>query len=264
MLTDEQLAYRRGRVTASDARMLMNAADDAELLKLFNVKIGAEPPEPENYAMRVGSHMEPFIINEYEHISGILVTRRQEIVDHPQIKGFCCTLDGWHPKLNRVIEVKFASPFMSKDELFRYYYPQTAFQMACTDAADAVLVIGQGTTEPVEIECVRDGDYERELITRCLSFLQCIQSLTPPCALPIVIPPEKWRTVDLNVDTPNWGPELQAALVEYDETAEAAKAHDAWGKLARDVVPEDVGKVIAGNFTLSRNKKGVVTIRRAA
>lgn len=242
----------------------MNARNGAAVNALFFKMIGEQPPEPENYAMRAGSAMEPVIIDEFERRSGEKLTRRQEIVDHPTIKDFCCTLDGWVASRRLVVEAKFASPFMGREELFQLYYPQVAFQMTCTDAVEGVLVVGQGTSEPWEVECIRDADYERELIQRCEAFLLCVKTLAPPCALPIVVPPEKWRTINVAADEPNWGPELLAALVEYDETAKAAEAHEAWGKLARELIPDDVGKVIAGDFTLSRNKKGVISIRRAA
>jgi hypothetical protein len=82
--------------------------------------------------------------------------------------------------------------------------------------------------------------------------------------MPAPVPPEKWRTVDLAFEQPNWGPEVMAALVEYDETDAAAKAHEAWGKLVRERIPDDVGKVHTGSFTISRNKRGTLAITRKA
>lgn len=265
MLSDETRARRRGKVTATIARDIMNAQSDAELNLIFDRATDALPPEPENYAMRAGAAMEPVIINEFELRTGERLTRRQEFVDHPTIKDFGCTLDGWHASQNRVVECKFASPFMSRDELFRLYYPQVAFQMACVDAVDGVLVIGQGTTEPFEIECVRDLSYEIELLQRCAEFLACMQTMTPPCARPPApVPPERWRTIDISKDNVNWAGDLIDALTDYGETADAALAHAAANQVARSLVPDDVGKVIAGIWTLTRNRKGIISIRRAA
>lgn len=266
MLSAEAMARRQGKITATVARNIINAGDnDDALLLIFDRFIGAVDDVPENYAMRAGSAMEPVIINEYELQTGELLTRRQEIVDHLIIPDFCCTLDGWHASLRRVIECKFASPFMSREDLFAFYYPQVAFQMACTDAADGVLVIGQGTTEPFEIECVRDAAYEAELINRCVDFLACARTMTPPVPRPMPMPPpERWRTIDIALEQPNWGPELMVNLGAYDETKAAVAINEAAGKAARELVPADVGKVIAGEFVLSRNKRGVISIRRAA
>ena len=36
------------------------------------------------------------------------------------------------------------------------------------------------------------------------------------------------------------------------------------GKAARDLVPDDVGKVFAGGFQITRNRKGILAITRRA
>jgi len=241
----------------------MNATTDAEQLLWYQVKVCEIDPDPENYAMRAGTAMEPVILNERMLETGELITRRQEVVDHPAFpEHFCCTLDGWEESKRAVVEAKFVSPFMSRDEIFRYYYPQVAFQMACTDAQAGFLLVGQGTNPPIEIECVRDVSYEDELLARCTAALFCIKTLTPPCALPVVVPPERWRTIDLDVEQTNWGQELREILAVYESTKAYAEQHDAAGKEARALIPEDVGKVLTPGFTISRNKRGSLAITR--
>jgi hypothetical protein len=68
-------------------------------------------------------------------------------------------------------------------------------------------------------------------------------------------PPERWRTIDIALEQPNWGPELMVNLGAYDETKAAVAINEAAGKAARELVPADVGKVIAGEFVLSRNNR---------
>jgi hypothetical protein len=261
MLSAAALEYRRTRVTASDARTIVTAADDAELLQHFAIKVGLELPEPETYAMRAGFAMESVILNEIELRHGH-IGRRGEIVDHPTIANFCATLDGWRESDRCVIESKFVAPYFGRDDIFAMYYPQVAFQMACTDAAGGILAVGRGTSDPIEIECIRDADYERELLARCAAFLACMQTLTPPCVLPVIIPPERWRTVDLATEAPNWAGEIVANLAIYRETKAIVKQHETAGTTARALVPEDVGRVIAGDFTLRRDRRGVVSITK--
>jgi hypothetical protein len=261
-LSAEHAAHRRDRITASDAREIMNASIDADLLRWYQVKVCEIEPDPENYAMRAGTAMEPVIINEYELVNATRLERRQEVVDHPRHDGFCCTLDGWEPTPRRVVEVKFCSAFMSRDEIFRWYYPQVAFQMSCCDAADGVLVVGQGTNPPIEIECVRDPSYEAELLERCSAALLSIKTLSPPCSLPVVVPPERWRTIDLAAEQVNWGQELREILAVYETTKPYAEQHEAAGKEARALIPDDVGKVITPGFMINRNKRGTLSILR--
>lgn len=264
LLSAAHAAHRRDRITASDARAIMNASTDAELLHWYQVKVCEIDPDPENYAMRAGTAMEPVILNERMLETGETITRRQEVVDHPRINAFCCTLDGWEPSKHAVVEAKFVSPFMSRDDIFRFYYPQVAFQMSCTDAQGGFLLVGQGTNPPIEIECVRDADYEGELLARCSAALMCIKTLTPPCALPVVVPPERWRTIDLTTEQTNWGQELLEILSVYESTKPYADQHEAAGKEARALIPDDVGKVIAPGYMLNRNKRGVLSILRRA
>jgi hypothetical protein len=90
-----------------------------------------------------------------------------------------------------------------------------------------------------------------------------MKTFTPPCILPPIIPPEKWITVDLAADQPNWGPQLLENLAEYHRTGAAALAHDEAGKAARALVPDDVGKVLAGKYNIVRDSRGRLAIRTA-
>lgn len=255
---------RAAMIGASDVNIFMTERSPEDLLRWYEVKIGLRDPDPQTFAMRLGAAVGDLILDEYERQTKQAVTRRQEVVPSPLNKRFRATLDGFRHDDRAVVESKFCSPFIPREQLFLSYYAQLAFQMHCCDVEHGYLVIGQGTNDPIEIECVRSAKYESELLARCNAMLLCIDTLTPPVTLPAPVPPEKWRTVDLSVDRPNWSDELMAALVEYDETAEAAKAHEEWGKCARSVVPDDVGKVLAGRFTISRNKKGALAITRRA
>ena len=256
---------RAAMIGASDVNIFMTERSPEDLLRWYEVKIGLRDPDPQTFAMRLGAAVGDLILDEYERQTKQAVTRRQEVVPSPLNKRFRATLDGFRQDDRAVVESKFCSPYIQREQLFLNYYPQVAFQMHCCDVEHGYLVIGQGTNEPIEIECVRSAKYESELLSRCNAMLLCIDTLTPPVTLPAPVPPEKWRTIDLTGDDrPNWASELFAALVEYDETAAAADAHDAFGKLARSMVPGDVGKVISLNHVISRNKKGVLAITRRA
>jgi hypothetical protein len=255
---------RAGFIGASDVNVFMGNASEETLLRWWEVKVGIRDPEPQTWAMRLGAAVGDLILDEFERQNSVAITRRQEVVPSPGNKRFRATLDGWMGDRNAVAEAKFSSPFLSREQIYAMYYPQVAFQMHCTDASVGFLIVCQGTNDPIEFECPRDPDYEREVLARCGSMLELIDTLTPPVVMPAPVPPEKWRTVDLAFEQPNWGPEVMAALVEYDETDAAAKAHEAWGKLVRERIPDDVGKVHTGSFTISRNKRGTLAITRKA
>ena len=264
MLTEAEEDYRIGKFTGSLANAVMNAKSEAELVKVWRIKVGLDPPDPENWPMRLGSHVEKLLLDERVLQTGHPIIRRGEIVDHPTIMDICVKLDGYRMFDRAVMEAKFCGAFRDRYEIFRYYYPQVALQMSCTGAERGYLVVGQGTANPIEIECVRDEGYEAELLERAAAFLLCIRTFTPPCPLPPVIPPDRWRTLDVIAEPTNWSAQLLQHLENYGITADAAADHDAAGAAARALIPDDVGKVFAGLWILTRDKRGVVSIRRKA
>jgi hypothetical protein len=249
-LSPAEQDYRRNKVTGSLVNELMAATTEAALIKLWRVKVGLDPPQPEK-------------LSQTAHAS---ITRRGEIVDHPTVRDVCCKLDGYRAADNRVIEVKFLASWRVRDEFIPYFYPQVCLQMMCAGTSSGSLVVAQGTSEPVEHDIEFDAGYAAEMMRRVEVFLHCMRTLTPPYPEPPIYPPEKWRTIDVIESPTNWSVQLLEYLDEYSATADAAKQHDDAGKFARALIPDDVGKCFAGRFLISRNKNGVLTIttRRAA
>ena len=105
-LTAEQQARRQFKVTASMLPIIMNGDAEA-LLKLYLEEIGDLDREPPNYAMQLGSHVEGFLLDYLATTTDSKITRRGEVVDHPTVPEFCCTLDGYRAFDDAVIENKF-------------------------------------------------------------------------------------------------------------------------------------------------------------
>jgi hypothetical protein len=254
--------YQIGRFTGTSANVVMRGGE-AEWNKHYRIRAGLDQPDPQNWAMRAGSHMESLILDWLEDQSSP-ITRRGEVVFHPDVVDVCAKLDGYRAADDAIIECKFLSPMRNREEFLAAYYPQTMLQRLCTRASKAVLVVAQGTNEPIDFEHEYDADYAAELMKRAGVFLDCLRTLTPPFPMPPVVPRAKWRTLDIIAEPTNWSGELLLYLQEYDSTAAAAQIHDEVGKAARDLVPDDVGKVFAGGFQITRNRKGTLAITRRA
>jgi hypothetical protein len=263
MFTAEQ---RAGYLGASDMPFVMNEKTPEQLLQWWECKVGLREQEPRTWPMILGSIVGDAIVDYYEIQSGDAITRRQEVVPSPVNPRFRSTLDGFSIKRNAAIEAKFSSPFLDRDAIFATYYPQVALQMHCTDAGGGFLVVAQGTNDPIEIECVRDARYEAMLLDRAAAMLESMDAMQPPVAIDraVMVPPEKWRTVDLTAERTNWSDEMMTLLLTLESTRAAAETHAETGKLARELVPDDVGKVITESHTISRNKNNALTIRRKA
>jgi hypothetical protein len=274
MLSDAEEDYRRDKFTGSLAPKVMTLTDPAELNHLARVKAGLEPPDPENYQMRAGTHMEPFIKREFELQCGRLITRCGEIVDHPTIPNICVKLDGVRvdpapsqtiastacPLPFTVIEIKFLSPWARRDEFFPFYYWQVLLQMLCTGASRGALVVAQGTSPPVEHEVLYDETCAKALLERAAAFMLCVKTGIPPCPLPAPVPPDRMRAIDILKEPTNWSDELLSYLTQYTATKKFAEVHDEAGKAARALIPDDVNKVHAGRWQLARDKRGAIRI----
>lgn len=243
--------------------------DEAALLRLYCEEIGEAEREPPTYAMQLGSVIEPFMLDYLQASTGHAITRRGEVVDHPTVPEFCCTLDGYRAFDDAIIENKFLNSFRHREEFAPYYYPQALAQMRCVGASRCVLHVGRGTSEPEEFDLTPKPDdpvaaaYEAEMWDRVYRFKLCLRTFTPPVPMPKVVAPEFWRTIDLSAERiPNWGHVMLPTLQVYEETREAAESHEQAGKEARGLVPDDVAIVLAPEHRLSRNKNGVISIRR--
>ena len=244
--------------------------DEAALLRLYLQEIGELEREPGSYAMGLGAVVEPYMLDYLVGKNGHPITRRGEVVDHPTIPEFCCTLDGYRPFDDAVIENKFLSPFQHREQFIPHYFPQVLAQRRCCGAARMILHVGRGTNEPEEFDLTPRPDdpafdeYEREMWTRVAAFRLCLRTFTPPVPMPRVVAPEVWRTIDLTKldPLPNWGTVLLPTLEVYEDTRSAHEAHEQSGKDARALVPDDVSIVLTPEHRLSRNKHGTVSIRR--
>jgi predicted phage-related endonuclease len=260
MLSADEQAYRRGKFTGSLAPPVMTLTSAAELNHLARVKAELEPPDPENYQMRLGSWMEPFMRRELELETGHPVTRVGEIVDHPTVPNICVKLDGYRAFDDSVIEFKFLAPWRRRDEFFPYYYWQVLLQMLCCGASRGMLVVGQGTSPPIEHEVSYDKTCAEALIERATAFMLCVKTGADPCPLPPLVPPDKMRAIDITKESTNWGEELLAFLTQYTATKPYAEANELAGKAARALIPDDVNKVHAGRWQLARDKRGAIRI----
>jgi hypothetical protein len=264
MLTDEQLEFKVGKVSGSMMGPLMNAVSEAALVRMWEIAVGLREPDPPNWAMTVGSLMEKPMLDQREKVTGQLITRRGDQVDHPKHHGVMVTLDGYREADDAVVENKFHGCHRPYQDVIAWAAPQATLAALCTGATKAVVITGQGTADPIETEIQITDEYSGVVIERALWMLDHIRRFVPPFPLPPAPPPpEKWRTADIVAEPCNWGQQLLSHLETYGSLAEAAQQYELAGKAARELVPDDVGTCLAGAWQLKRNRKGVLSITRS-
>lgn len=259
MLTPAQIEARDGKLTASRVACLMNG-DEAKIRNLWREMIGDPDFVPDDlsgvWAVQLGTCTEGLHLDWIEGKSGP-VTRRGEVVVHPDIEWAACTLDGWDEGLGCPIECKHVGGFEPRDRIVTRYMPQLHWQMLVTGADRAILSVIEGAKEPSSDEVTLDADYAAELMRRATAFMACVQTLTPPVALPaIAAPVVPERTVDMGCSN-EWGEHAATWL----ETRDAAKKAASAEKSIKALVPDDAKRAHGAGVEVTRDKAGRLSLK---
>jgi hypothetical protein len=260
-----ELSPQREKYTTASQAPTIVLGTDAERYALWQERIGeiAAPDLSDNLPVQLGKHCEPFILGWVERTSRHAITERQRFIKHESLP-FAATLDGYRVFDDAVIEAKMCNPFGDRRDIIIKYTPQALVQKHCRKATRGVLAVLRGfALEEFEINI--DAAYEREVFERLIAFQKCVDTMTPPSALPTkqLVPPDLWRTIDLASVSPlpNWGMPMVQSLRLWSDTKEAVRLHEQSKRDVKDLMPDDVGEVLFGDMSVRRSKNGAVTIR---
>ncbi len=281
-LSAEQLEAREGKLTASRVGVLMNG-DDAALHDLWRECTGDpsyEPPDLSGvWPVQLGSHTEVLNLRWYTRKVGRAVTRQGEVVVSQERDWAAATLDGWdaaYPLARpgeaglgeagqgmepAVIEAKHVGGFEPRETVVARYMPQVHWQMYCTDARLAVLSIIEGARGPALEEVPRDDDYLAELLRRADAFWRCVETLTPPVALPPADPPRPVaaRVVDMGQSN-SWA----NFAADWLENRGAAKTFNAAVKELKALTPDDAKQAHGAGIQATRARNGALRITESS
>lgn len=258
-LTPAQLAAREGRLTASQVACLMTG-DEAKILNLWRGLVGdpayVEDDLSDVWAVNLGSVTETLSLDWYER-KHAPVTRRGEVVVHPTVDWAACTLDGWDDSLPGPVECKHVGGFEPRATVIQRYMPQIHWQMVCTASRRAAISIIEGAREPV-VEIVEwDEGYAAEIWNRAAAFWRCVETLTPPVALPAVAAPVKAEKVVDMATSNEWGDAAGTWLADAPAAKRAAKAE----KALKALVPADAARCHGHGVQITRDRAGRLSVK---
>jgi hypothetical protein len=263
MLTQEQLALRR-ELGASDVPTIM-WDDEERLIELYEEKAGLRPPRDlsDNWDVYRGNAMEAKALDWHQRKLGYELLERGRVVYSDKFKFLSSTLDAYDPVRDAVIEYKDSRGTL--EWITNYYSAQVEAQKHCRACKTGILLISQYGSEPFEYVVDAGDDYRRELFTRVPAFQLCVETLTRPVPLRRVVPPEEWRSVNLETDAlDNWGAEMLERLQVWDQTKEMSDLHAEAAEDIRTLTPDDVGRLRFRHISVSRNRRGALSIKRIA
>jgi hypothetical protein len=260
---------RADRFTASMAPRLM-AGDHAYIQRFFLRATGDPRYTPgdfeDSWLSAYGMAIEPVALEYYATKHGVEFTGRGEQVFHPTREFVSATLDA--RLKGRVVDVKATvDPTKSVDETVAFYTPQIIVQEECAGADGGDILIVRCGAEPMLCPVYIDPLYRDEVWAAIDRFWHCVETLTPPFPLqfPKLVPPEKWRKIDLDSDTdlPNWAEDMRTLLGVWSATESDFKAHEEIKVAIKKILPDDCGKLNYSGLVISRARNNAVSIKRA-
>lgn len=184
----EWLAFRRGKIGASDAPIIMGVSPFKTLGQLYKEK--AEGIEPyKNEAMQRGNDLEATARKEFED-SMVLFEDRLDaklvpmVAQSDQYEWMIASFDGIDTKNHILVEIKCPG---EKDHAIALnsrippkYYPQLQHQMYVADYQEMYYFSYRTPTNWCMVECKRSQEYIDKMILKEKEFWDMLQNKTAP------------------------------------------------------------------------------------
>lgn len=263
MLTPEQIKAREGKLTASRIGVLMNGTD-SDVHDLWRELIG----DPEYsatdlsnvWAVALGSFTEQLNLDWYERKRRVDVTRRGEVVLHPEYEWAAATLDGWDSNDGVPIECKHVGGREALETILARYCAQFHWQMYVTGTRYLYASIIEGANEPIVERVTYNHGYGEELVRRAEGFMAHVVNMTPPVNAPhLSAPVQAVVTYDMTGNN-----EFGHSAGVWKETRESAKAAKVAEAHLKALVPADAARVHGFGVEIKRDRAGRLSLREAA
>lgn len=257
-LNAAQIARRQGKLTASRVACLMTG-DREKIHRLWLEMIGEELPEDLSHiwAVRLGECTEQLQLNWYEEKHRQEVTRRGEIVVHPDLEWAACTLDGWITELDCPLEVKHVGGREPLEVVIDRYMPQMQWQMTVTRSSQCALSIIVGANAPVVEFISYHGEYAVEMVKRGSMFMECVEQRRPPVELPAVPSPVDAKATYDMTGSNEWA----SYAVQWLDTHQASIDNEESSKILKAMVPPDAHKCHGHGVRITRDRAGRLSLR---
>lgn len=179
--TPEWLEFRKNKLGASDAPIIMGDSPWCSPSQLWERKIGITPDQTENFAMREGKELEPVARESFNKIMGKVYT--PYVVQHETFEWMIASLDGLSLCEKCAVEIKCPGREAHLSALAgkvpAYYIPQLQHQLAVT-GLDMIYYYSYDGKQNACIEVHRDEKMIDHMIKEELKFYNCLIKAIPP------------------------------------------------------------------------------------
>lgn len=262
MLTEKQRLAREGKITASAAKCLMDG-DKEKILNLWRMLVGDPSYVEEDlsgvWAVQLGSLTESLNLDWYSRKTGRLLTKRGEVIVHPDYEWASCTLDAFDEAIPGPVETKHCGGYEKADAITERYYCQCQFQLEVTQTKQCALSIIYGSQEPRVEMIAYNKDYCDEMMARAHKLMVHVWDMTMPVELERVAPPVPRSLLkDYNMTGNNhWA----AAAADWLKHKDAAKSWDKAVETIKGLVKNDAASATGYGIVARRDRANRISIK---
>lgn len=235
--TQSWLEWRKERIGASEAPIIMGLDKYTTPLKLYNQKKGIEPNNFKSAAMQRGHDLEPAAREWYYHETGQRI--HPTVIVSEIYPWMHASIDGMSFDGEVAVEIKCPGKAML-DEIERNgvpdnYFCQCQHQMFVASLDEVDLVVFDGVKGKI-YKVYRDEKFIFKMLDKEIEFYDCLKNNTPPAA-------SKERVSYEPIETDEWASLMQTIK-------------DCGDRIKRDQEILDLAKDRAKEIAGGRNLKG--------
>jgi putative phage-type endonuclease len=181
--TREWLEWRRTKITAGDAPVVMGVSPYKKLDKLYEEKIRCYETNTTPWMQR-GIDLEPIALEAFEKETGLIMF---PCVGEHENGWMAASFDGMTIDGDAIVEIKVPGKkdhdLALNGEVPQKYLPQIYHQIHVAGLEMAYYYSFDGTSGII-LEVPRDDEFIEKMIAKEFEFWQCLQTLTPPTIEP--------------------------------------------------------------------------------
>lgn len=179
--TPEWLEYRKNKIGASDAPIIMKVSPWKTPYELWEEKIGLKTSDEQNFAQKRGNSLEEKARTCFEEKTGIIMF--PSVIVHPDHPWMMASLDGMDIEQHHIVEIKCPNAedhkLAKRGEIPEKYYPQLQHQLEVS-GIDMAYYFSFDGEDGVIVEVGRNTKYIREMVDEEEKFYKCMKDAMPP------------------------------------------------------------------------------------
>lgn len=174
------LEWRRTKITAGDAPVVMGVSPYKKIDKLYEEKIRCYESNMTPWMQR-GIDLEPIALEAFEKETGLIMFPAVGV--HDELDWMAASFDGMTIESDAIVEIKCPGRKDHNEAMLGMipakYRPQLQHQIYVSGLDMAYYYSFDGT-EGIILEVPRDDEFIEKMIEKEFEFWNCLQNLAPP------------------------------------------------------------------------------------